>query len=62
MSRKTDSVFHNFGEKDERELTHISGEQEDRFTPPTVLVRRVRKNSPISMVSRKTESCLPQSW
>ena len=34
VSRKTDSLIHNLGEKDEIELTHIVGEQEDRFTYP----------------------------
>ena len=29
VSRKTDSLTHNLGEKDERELTHIAGEQEE---------------------------------
>ena len=53
---------HNLGDKDERELTHIVGEQEDRFTPPTISVIRTRENSSTSLVSRKTESRLPQSW
>ena len=56
VSRKTDSLTHNLCEKDETELTHIVGEQEDRFTPPTDLVRRTRENSPTYLVSRKTDS------
>ena len=42
---------------DETELTHILGEQEDRFTPSTALVW-TRQNSPTYLLSRKSDSLI----